>query len=104
VLAVEHKVRGFKLGRGRHIFKGDRNPQHDFLRRGSKAGGSKSKGFLWHVKNPNSMKKILVGKIPGHFSTRFSCFYTNVFAGYCQRYLVAEPEMIRTQMAKHSNQ
>jgi hypothetical protein len=33
VLVIGPKGRGFRLGRGRWIFKGDRNPQHDFLRR-----------------------------------------------------------------------
>jgi hypothetical protein len=31
VLAMGLKVRGFKPGRGRLIFKGDKNPQHDFF-------------------------------------------------------------------------
>jgi hypothetical protein len=31
------KVRGFDPDRGRWIFKGDKNPEHNFLRRGSKA-------------------------------------------------------------------
>jgi hypothetical protein len=38
VLATGPKVRGFKLGRGR-IFKDDKYPEHDFLRRGSKPVG-----------------------------------------------------------------
>jgi hypothetical protein len=42
VLASEPKVRGFKAGRGRWTFKGDKNPFNDFRRRGSKAGGSMS--------------------------------------------------------------
>jgi hypothetical protein len=36
VLAIGAKVRGFKPGRGRWIFMGDKNLQHDFLRWGSK--------------------------------------------------------------------
>jgi hypothetical protein len=36
MLAIGSKVRGFQPGRGRWIFKGDKNPYHDFLRRGSK--------------------------------------------------------------------
>jgi hypothetical protein len=43
------KVRGFKPGRERWIFKGDKNPQHDFLRKGSKAVGPCRK-VLRHVK------------------------------------------------------
>jgi hypothetical protein len=37
VLATGSKVRGFDPDRGRWIFKGDKNPEHHFLRRGSKA-------------------------------------------------------------------
>jgi hypothetical protein len=42
VLAIVPKVRGFKPDRGRWIFKGDKNPQHAFFRRGSKAVGPTS--------------------------------------------------------------
>ena len=37
VLAFGTQVRGFKPGRSRRIFKGEKNLQHAFLRRGSKA-------------------------------------------------------------------
>ena len=37
VLAFGTQVRGFKPGRSHRIFKGEKNPQHAFLRRGSKA-------------------------------------------------------------------
>jgi hypothetical protein len=37
VLATGPKVRGFDPDRGRWILKGDKNPEHHFLRRGSKA-------------------------------------------------------------------
>jgi hypothetical protein len=37
VLAIGPKVRGFKPGRGRRIYKSNKNLQHIFLRRGSKA-------------------------------------------------------------------
>jgi hypothetical protein len=33
------QVRGFKPGRSRQIFRGEKIPQHAFLRRGSKAVG-----------------------------------------------------------------
>jgi hypothetical protein len=36
VLAIGPKVRVFDPDRGRWIFKGDKNPEHHFLRRGSK--------------------------------------------------------------------
>jgi hypothetical protein len=42
VIAIGPKVRGFKPGRGRRIFKGDKNLQHAFLGRGSKAVGPMS--------------------------------------------------------------
>ena len=42
VLAFSTQVRGFKPGRRRRSFKGEKKPQHAFLRRGSKAGGPMS--------------------------------------------------------------
>jgi hypothetical protein len=42
VLAIGSKVRWFKRGRGRWIFKGDKNPQHAFLGREVKAIGPMS--------------------------------------------------------------
>jgi hypothetical protein len=42
VLATGPKVRGFDPDRGRWIFKGDKNPEHHFLRRGSKDVGPMS--------------------------------------------------------------
>jgi hypothetical protein len=42
VLATGPKVRGFDPDRGRWIFKGDKNPRHNFLWRGSKAVGPMS--------------------------------------------------------------
>jgi hypothetical protein len=42
VLATGPKVRGFHPDRGRWILKGDKNPEHHFLRRGSKAVGPMS--------------------------------------------------------------
>jgi hypothetical protein len=50
VLAIGPKVRGFKPGPGLYIFKGDKNPQQAFLRKGSKAIVPTSK-ILRHVKN-----------------------------------------------------
>jgi hypothetical protein len=37
VLAIRPTICGFKLSRERWIFKSDKNSQHDFIRRGSKA-------------------------------------------------------------------
>jgi hypothetical protein len=39
VVAIDSKFRGFKTGRGRWLFNGDKRPQYDFLRRGSKVVG-----------------------------------------------------------------
>jgi hypothetical protein len=39
VIAIGPKVSGFKCGRGRWIFNGNKNLQLSFLRRGSKAVG-----------------------------------------------------------------
>jgi hypothetical protein len=45
VLANEPKVRGLKRGRGQYIFKVNKNPQHDLLRRRSKAVGPMLQDF-----------------------------------------------------------
>jgi hypothetical protein len=42
VLAIGPKVRGFQPSWGREIFKGDKNQQHDYLQRASKAIGPMS--------------------------------------------------------------
>jgi hypothetical protein len=42
VLTTGPKGRGFEPGEGDRFFKGDKNPQHTFLRTGSKAGGPMS--------------------------------------------------------------
>jgi hypothetical protein len=45
VLTIGLEVRGIKPCRGRWIFKGDKNPQYTFHRRGTKAGGPMSLDF-----------------------------------------------------------
>jgi hypothetical protein len=42
VLTTGPKVRGFDPDQGRWIFKGDKNPEHHFPQRGSKAVGPMS--------------------------------------------------------------
>jgi hypothetical protein len=49
VLATGPKAGTLKLGRQRWIFRGDKNPLHDLIRRGSKAVGPE---LLRHVKDP----------------------------------------------------
>ena len=39
ILATGSEVRGFKHGRGRWCFSESKNPEYDFLRKGSKAVG-----------------------------------------------------------------
>ena len=51
ILASGSKVRGFDLGRGRWIFPERKNPEYDFLRKGSR--GSRVVD-LRHVKEPQA--------------------------------------------------
>jgi hypothetical protein len=51
VLATGPKVRGFDPVRGRRIFKCDKNPEHHFLRRVSKAVSPMSYGIYGHEYN-----------------------------------------------------
>ena len=44
------QVRGFKPGQSRWIFQGEKNPQHPFLRKGSKAVFP-----IPHIKEPESV-------------------------------------------------
>jgi hypothetical protein len=58
VLATGPKVRGFDPDRGRWIFKGDKNPEHHFLR---------------HVKEPSGMNRtssVRKQNSSGHFSPK----------------------------------
>jgi hypothetical protein len=71
----------------------EKNPQHEFFQRGSKAFGPTSKN-LRHDKNLTGMKGA--GKIHGHF------WLTSISASDFQRALVDESGMIRTQMRSHN--
>jgi hypothetical protein len=51
VLAIGHKVRGFKSGRGRWIFMGDKNPEHA-LSWGEVKPSATCGNILWHFKEP----------------------------------------------------
>ena len=53
VLAFGTQVRGLEPGRNRPIFQGEKNPQHAFLRKVSKAVCPMS--HLRHVKEPESV-------------------------------------------------
>jgi hypothetical protein len=63
MLAIGPKVRGFKPGRGRLIFKSGKNPYHFFLQKGNNSVGPMSKVFYYILKNSRGMKEIFVGKI-----------------------------------------
>ena len=52
-LATESEVRGFKPGRGQWIFSERKNPEYDFLRKGSKAVGFRVLD-LQQVKEPQA--------------------------------------------------
>jgi hypothetical protein len=69
------KVRWFKLGRRRWIFKGDKIRSTTSFGREEKSAIPCGK-ILRHIKGTCSMKEILVGKIHGYFSSSFSCFTT----------------------------
>ena len=52
MLAFGTQVRGFKAGRSRRDFSGRKNPQHAFLRKGSRLSNV---AYLRHVKEPESL-------------------------------------------------
>jgi hypothetical protein len=69
MLASGTRVRGFKPGRSRHT-----NPQHAFLRKGSKAVGSMSQ-ICGTLKNPCDYMEVgSKAKFVGHFSPELSYF------------------------------
>ena len=53
ILACGSDVRGFVPGRGRWIFSERKNPEYDFLRKGSKSRGPRVVD-LRHVKEPQA--------------------------------------------------
>jgi hypothetical protein len=99
VLAIEPKVRGFKPGRGRWVFKRDKNPQHAFLRRASKALGQCLKTSR-HVKNPFVLWQryyvLNLGLSRQLLAPLVRCVCSNL------RALMDEWEVIRTQVGTHS--
>jgi hypothetical protein len=64
VLAIGPRVRGFKCGRGRQSFKGDKNPR-------SKTGGPMLLRVYSVLKIPSVRKRYLCAKF-----TEISCFAT----------------------------
>jgi hypothetical protein len=73
-LVILPKVCGLKPGLGRRIFKGDKNPNHDFIRRGSEA-------------IPAGYDTYFAGKINGLFSQSFSLLRYEVSLLVCARQL-----------------
>jgi hypothetical protein len=51
VLAIGHKFRGFRPGRGRWIFKGDKNTRHSFFREEVKPSSPRRKILRYVKKN-----------------------------------------------------
>jgi hypothetical protein len=66
LVAIVLAIRGFKLGRGRCVFKSDKNLYHVFLKREVKPAVPHRK-ILRYVKDPSSMKEIHVSQIHRHF-------------------------------------
>jgi hypothetical protein len=63
VLAIGPKVRRFRPSQVDGFFKGDKNPQHAFLQRGSKAVGPMTR-FYGMLKNSTSMTEIFCRHTP----------------------------------------
>jgi hypothetical protein len=100
VLAIGSKVRGFKPGRGRWIFKGDKILSTSFGREVKPA--VQCRNILRHVKDPCGIKEIRVAKFTKMFHHVFAALLLYVSAGYCQRVLVGESGMIKTQIWKRN--
>jgi hypothetical protein len=75
VLVTGPNVCGFKPGKRRWIFKGDKSPNTTYFGGKVKPPVHCSK-ILRHVKNPYSMKEIIRLQNSRQFSPRFSCFET----------------------------
>ena len=65
ILATGSEVRGFKSGRGRWIFLERKNPEFDFLRKGSKALGPVS--YIYGTQKNLKPKLGLLSKICRNF-------------------------------------
>jgi hypothetical protein len=74
MLASGTRVHGFKPGRSLRIFFGRKNPQHAFLRKGSKAVGPVLQ-ICGTLKNPCDYVEVgSKAKFVGHFSSELSSF------------------------------
>jgi hypothetical protein len=100
VLAIGPKVHRFKPGQGQWIFKGDKNPLHGFLQRGSKAVGPKSYEFMACLRSLQYERNTC--RQNSELITMFLLLCYKVSVGYCQRALVDDSEMIGTQMGKYN--
>jgi hypothetical protein len=82
------------------MFKGDNNPQHDFLPREVKPS-SPCRKFLRHVKNPLQYERDTSEAIFTDISLQVhDTLLLRVCVGYSQRALVGESEIIKTQRGK----
>jgi hypothetical protein len=102
-LSVCHwtKVLGFKPGRGRLTFNGEKIHSTTSFEEGVKPSLTCSK-ILRHVKEPYSVKEIPVDKIHDISYQVSTAALPGVSASYGQRALVGESLMIRTQMGKNN--
>jgi hypothetical protein len=71
VLAVGHKIRGFKPGSGQWIFKGDKICNTTVFE-GEVKPSAPCRKILRHNKNPYGMKGIVISKIHGYLPSIFS--------------------------------
>jgi hypothetical protein len=81
---------------------GNTNSQHNVLRRGSKAGGPILEDFTACQKSPQYKRVTCRQNLWIFFAKFLPASLLGVSAGYCQRSVLGESGMIRTQMGKHS--
>jgi hypothetical protein len=94
--------RGFKPGQGRCTVKAINIRSMTFFE-GEIKPSAPCRKILRHVKDPASMIQILRRQNSATiFSPNFSCFATNVCARNCERAVVDESGILRTQMGTHN--
>jgi hypothetical protein len=97
MLAVGPKVRGFKPSRGDGFLMAMKNRSTIFFREEAKPSVPCLK-ILHHA----DMKRYFLGKIHLHFRYVPPASLPDISSGYCQRALMDESGMIRTEMGTHN--
>jgi hypothetical protein len=102
MLTTGTKIFRFKLGWGQWIFKGDKNPLHNFFGGEVKLLVPCCK-ILPHIKEPTSMKEILHRQNSVAISHQVSpALLLGTSTGNCQRALVDKSGTIRNQMQTYN--